>query len=78
MYLHVERIYQDDNFWKDCVSKAKHFFVTCLLPELLGNWNTRAHITSTVTRDDQSQSTISALTMSTNDQPQSTISALTM
>ena len=38
---HIERITRDDEFWKDCLIKAKTFFTTCLLPELLGNWYTR-------------------------------------
>ena len=67
--LHVERIYKDDDFWEDCVSKAKLFFTTCLLPELLGNWYTRPRITSAASTNDQSQSTAS-----TNDQPQSAAS----
>ena len=31
------------NFWKECVEKACHFFTTCLLPEILGNWYTRSN-----------------------------------
>ena len=40
--IHIERIYRNNKFWKDhCVPKAKAFFKTCLLPELLGGWYTR-------------------------------------
>ena len=39
--IHIERIYKNNDFWQECVSKAELFFRTCLLPELLGNWYTR-------------------------------------
>ena len=39
--IFVERIPRDDNLWKTIVTKSKQFFVTCLLPEILGNWYTR-------------------------------------
>ena len=40
--IHIERIYRNNKFWKDhCVPKAKVFFKTCLLPELLGGWYIR-------------------------------------
>ena len=42
----IERITRDDEFWKDCLIKAKTFFTTCLLPELLGNWYTRPVVKS--------------------------------
>ena len=38
--LHIERIYKDETFWDECLAKAKQFFMTCLLPELLGKWYT--------------------------------------
>lgn len=40
--IHIERITKNLNFWKECVEKARHFFTTCLLPEILGNWYTRS------------------------------------
>ena len=43
---HIERITRDDEFRKDCLIKAKTFFTTCLLPELLGNWYTRPVVKS--------------------------------
>ena len=43
---HIERITRDDEFWKDCLIKAKMFFTTCLLPELLGNWYTQPVVKS--------------------------------
>ena len=49
--LHIERIYKDKTFWDECLAKAKHFFMTCLLPELLGKWYTRP----TVPQCDSSQ-----------------------
>ena len=39
--LHIERIYRDETFWDECVAKVKPFFMTCLLPEILGKWYTR-------------------------------------
>ena len=50
--IHIERIYKDLTFWNGCVTKAEHFFKTCLLPELLGNWYTRP----TVKPSDEHQS----------------------
>ena len=38
--LFLERIPRDDNLWNTIVTKSKQFFVTCLLPEILGNWYT--------------------------------------
>ena len=49
--LHIERIYKDETFWDECLAKAKQFFMTCLLPELLGKWYTRP----TVPQRDNSQ-----------------------
>ena len=40
--IHFEWITKYLNFWKECVEKAHHFFTTCLLPEILGNWYTRS------------------------------------
>ena len=31
-------------FWDECVTKAKQFFMTCLLPEILGKWYTRPSV----------------------------------
>ena len=39
--IHIERICKDFDFWEKCVEKARNFFTTCLLPEILGNWYTR-------------------------------------
>ena len=36
--VHIERIYPDEDFWLTNVAKAKEFFQTSLLPELLGNF----------------------------------------
>jgi len=54
--IHIERLNKDEEFWQDCVDKAKLFFKICLLPELLGSWYTRPteFITSASTSvDDQ-------------------------
>ena len=32
--IHIERLDKDEEFWQDCVDKAKLFFKICLLPEL--------------------------------------------
>ena len=42
--LHIERIYRDETFWDECVAKVKPFFMTCLLPEILGKWYTRSSV----------------------------------
>lgn len=39
--IHIVRIFKDEQLWNDCVIKAKAFFKTCILPELLGKWYTR-------------------------------------
>ena len=36
--LFVEWITRDENLWNTILQKSKHFFITCLLPEILGNW----------------------------------------
>jgi len=44
--LFVERIQRNEPFWDDCVVKSEQFFVTCLLPEILGHWYTRPAVTT--------------------------------
>ena len=44
--IHIERIYKDDEFWNNCITKTKIFIINCLLPELLGNWYTCHVVTS--------------------------------
>ena len=39
--IHIERITKNFDFWEKCVEKARNFFTTCLLPEILGSWYTR-------------------------------------
>ena len=43
--LHIERIFQDDQFWQACVDSSQCFFNICVLPELLGScrWYSRPH-----------------------------------
>ena len=36
--IHIKHISKDIDFWNDCVIKARSFFKTCILPELLGKW----------------------------------------
>jgi len=45
--LFIEHIVRNDMFWKDCITKFKLFFITCLLPEILENWYTQSPVTST-------------------------------
>ena len=40
--LYIERIVKNRKFWDDCILRAGLFFRTCILPELLGKWYTRA------------------------------------
>ena len=42
--LHIERILKDLQFWSDCTKKAESFFLTSILPELLGKWYTRPYV----------------------------------
>ena len=55
---HIERIFRDDDFWKECLVKAKNFFSSSFLRELLGKWYTRPVVNSTNTdhRDENSAS----------------------
>ena len=39
--IHIERIYADEEFWLVNVSHVKDFFVTAVLPELLGEFYSR-------------------------------------
>ena len=34
--VHIEHIYPDESFWLENVYRVKHFFVTAILPELIG------------------------------------------
>ena len=51
----VEQTFRDDEFWAACVEKAKHFFIVCLLPEVIGNWYTLPAVLS-YSSSDTSQS----------------------
>ena len=37
----IDRIYRDDQFFEDCLEKARNFFVYRILPEIVGKWYTR-------------------------------------
>ena len=39
--VHIERIYPDETFWLETVSRVKHFFITSILPELIGKFYSR-------------------------------------
>ena len=39
--IHIERIFPDDQFWLDQVSRVKDFFTKSILPELLGKFYSR-------------------------------------
>ena len=58
--VHIERIYPDEHFWLTNVAKAKNFFQTSLLPELLGKFyshdSVRQHCPSTELRQSQEPS----------------------
>ena len=49
--LHTERIYKNEAFWLECISKAQQFFKTCLLPEILGKYYTRPNSSLTQVTD---------------------------
>ena len=44
--LYVEHIKGSESFWDSCVLKSEQFFVTCLLPEIIGHWFTQPAVTS--------------------------------
>ncbi len=46
--VHIERIYPDDEFWVDKVSRVKLFFENSILPELLGKFISRPRGTLSV------------------------------
>ena len=46
---HIERIFRDGDFLEMCLEKARCFFRTCLLPEILGHWYTRPLVKSSST-----------------------------
>ena len=39
--VHIERIHPHESFWLENVSKLKPFFVTSILPELIGKFYSR-------------------------------------
>ena len=39
--VHIERIYPDERLWLENVSRVKHFFITSILPELIGKFYSR-------------------------------------
>jgi len=39
--VHIQRIYPDESFWQENVSRVKHFFVTSVFPELIGKFYSR-------------------------------------
>ena len=54
---HIERIFRNDDFWRECLTKPKTFFTTCLLPELLENWYTRPAVKpSNISHSDENTS----------------------
>lgn len=55
--LYIERIGKDFQFWTGCITKASHFFKTCILPELLGKWYTRSNKIYAIAFDSATSST---------------------
>lgn len=39
--LEYERIFPDEEFWLDCVSRVEALFINSIVPELLGKWFSR-------------------------------------
>ena len=48
--VHIERIYPDESFWLESVSRVRHFFVTSILPELIGKFYSRTSELVSVTQ----------------------------
>ena len=50
--VHIERIQPDTSFWEANIEKAKMFFKTGIMPELLGRWFSRPPVSSPSTSSD--------------------------
>ena len=61
--IYIERIFKNQEFWDDCVQKAKKFFDACLLPELIGHWYTQPRI-----KEDTSQHTEQTRSVTSHDE----------
>ena len=59
--IHIERIYPDTQLWQFCIDKSTQFFQTCLLPELLGRWNSRGPSVTAAINDNQASTSNSDL-----------------
>lgn len=46
--MHIERIYPDECFWLENVSREKQFFVASILPELVGKFYSRTSDSASV------------------------------
>ena len=65
--MHIERIYKDPDFWLECTTKSSHFFKTCLLPEIMGNWYTRPSFTAGTSNTNSSESWTASGSLSDDD-----------
>lgn len=58
--IHIERICPNDDFMADCIGKAKNFFQTSILPELIGKFFSRPAIADSNVPTDESASSQSS------------------
>ena len=66
--LHIERIYKNEAFWLERISKVERFFKTCLLPEILGKYYTwpNSNLTQVTDNEQPSISDIDTQKLSTS------------
>ena len=55
--MFVERVFQNDDVWDNCLKTATTFFSSCMLPELVGHWYTRPVCGTQKEEDCQSECT---------------------
>lgn len=69
--IHYERIYPDESFWMENVSRIKQFFNTAILPELVGKFYSRGSESagSTSTTPVESPSPLCDPTLDTSAEP---------
>ena len=69
--IHYERIYPDESFWMENVSRIKQFFNTAILPELVGKFYSRGSESagSTSTTPVESPSLLCDPTLDTSAEP---------
>ena len=68
--MHIERIYPNNELWQICIERSTHFFQRCILPELLGRWNSTGPCIMAAIATGSSQALISDNDPAPSDVPQ--------